>query len=1017
MYPAGQGERATEERVAYKGLFIGINRFRDAQISDLGGAVRDAQTLAALFQDSVPLLTATELHDEHATADAITAALNEHLLSVTQEDTVILTFSGHGTRTHRLVAHDTRADDQSGTTIDMQVLSDLFRVSPARRILCLLDCCFSGGASAKVIDGPAARQVLTLEQFAGEGRVLIAASDPSSPAYEHPGGGHGFLTQAFIQSLLESEGPRDVFEIIADVQARVRAASAQDHLVQAPTVAGFSQGGFTLPGFVRGARYAVLNPLQDRSPVTAEFESLTEHGFPARVTQAWADRFGLGLNGLQLRAINEFGILDGQSLLVIAPTSSGKTFVGELAAVRGVLSGRKAVFLVPYRALANEKYEDFKALYGTVLGFRVSLCTGDHQDDVGAFMRGKYDIAFLTYEMFLQLVLGTEGALERIGTVVLDEAQFVADPHRGIVVELILTQLRNARERGVEPQLLALSAVIGNINAFDEWLGIRTLLTTERPVPLELGVLDRTGIYESVLPDGIQGQRQMLEPFQVVQRRKDPSSQDVIVPLVRQLLAEDPTEQVLIFRNTKGSATGAARYLAAELGLPPAEQALQALPLHDLSGTSLDLRAALQGGTAFHTANLTRDERVVIERAFRDPAGEVRVLTATTTVAAGVNTPARTVIVVEHEFVGGDKRPFTVAEMRNMMGRAGRLGFNESGRAILLADTSWERTRLMQEYVLAEPGGLQSSFQGADLGTWLLRLLAQVKRVPAAELPGLLVNTYGGFLLARQDPDWAAGVTGALTPLMEEMLRLDLLEEEDGLVRLTILGLACGASSLSFASSKRLIQLFLQGQMPGDTVLGLLTATQLTRELDSTYTPMLKKGVADTKWGQQIASMLGPEVGRALQRYADDAWAFHARSKRSLMLQDWMGGAPMTEIEARYKTNAFVQMDAGTIRSIADTTRFHLRSVHALASALLVIGDLDVKVFDQTLARLEYGLPEEALDLLGVPVRLDRGEMLALYTRGGTSVETLRPWSEAELKEVLGTMRGNEVHRAIQGLD
>lgn len=1000
--------------MSYRGLFIGVNRFQDPHISDLGGAVRDAQTLAALFQDSVDALAVTELHDEHATHEAIMSALEDHLANAAEDDTVILSFSGHGTPGHQLVTHDTSINNQPGTTIDMQVLSDLFRASRARRILFLLDCCFSGGASAKVIAGPITRQFLNFEQFAGEGRVLIAASDPSSPAYEHPGGGHGFLTQAFIDALLSGTGPRDVFEVVADVQARVREASAQHHLRQEPTASGFSQGGFTLPSFVKGARYHLLHPTRAREPVTANFAQLAAFGLPASITEAWRARFPDGLNALQQRAVNEYGVLDGQSLLVIAPTSSGKTFIGELAAVRGVLAGRKAVFLVPYRALANEKYEDFKAVYGAQLGLRVALCTGDHQDDVSDFVRGKYDLAFLTYEMFLQLAVGTEGTLERIGTIVLDEAQFVADPSRGIVVELLLTHLRSARERGVTPQLLALSAVIGDVNAFDEWLGVRTLLTTERPVPLELGVLDRTGIYEYVSPDGTRSTTNLLEPHQVRQRREKASSQDVIVPLVRQLLIDDPTEQVLIFRNTKGSATGAAKYLAAELGLPPATATLQALPRHDLSGTSHDLRAALGGGAAFHTANLTRDERVIVERAFRDAGGEVRVLTATTTVAAGVNTPARTVIVVEHEFVGGEKRPFTVAEMRNMMGRAGRLGFNESGRAIILADTPWERTRLLQQYVLAAPEGLRSSFQGADLGTWLLRLLAQVKRVPATKLPGLLVNTYGGFLLARQQPDWEAGAHAAVASLVKEMLRLDLLEEEDGLVRLTLLGRACGASSLSFASSKRLIRMFKQGELRGDTTLGLLTATQVTSELDNIYTPMQKRGTFETKWGSLAARNLGADVGRALQRHAEDTWAFHARCKRSLVLRDWMNGVAMADLESTYKTNAFIVMDAGSIRGIADTTRFHLRSVHALASALLVTGDLDAEAFDREVTRLEFGLPEEALGLLGLPLRLDRGEMLALHARAGSTLEQLRGWSPTELQSVLGEVRGLQLHAVLQ---
>jgi helicase len=148
---------------------------------------------------------------------------------------------------------------------------------------------------------------------------------------------------------------------------------------------------------------------------------------------------------------------------------------------------------------------------------------------------------------------------------------------------------------------------------------------------------------------------------------------------VRQLVSQN--ERVIVFRNQRGMAQGCARYLADELGLPPARKALAQLPNHDLSSTSAELRECLNGGTAFHNTNLTREEKAVVEQAYRDPRGEIAVLAATTTVAAGINTPASTVILAEQEFIGEDGRPFTIAEYKNMAGRAGRLGFNEKGKS------------------------------------------------------------------------------------------------------------------------------------------------------------------------------------------------------------------------------------------------------------------------------------------------------------------------------------------------
>lgn len=131
---------------------------------------------------------------------------------------------------------------------------------------------------------------------------------------------------------------------------------------------------------------------------------------------------------------------------------------------------------------------------------------------------------------------------------------------------------------------------------------------------------------------------------------------------------------------------------------------------------------------------------------FRDPKSHLRVLAATTTVAAGINTPASTVILAENEFLGEDGRAFTVAEYKNMAGRAGRLGFNEKGKSMIYAETPMERAVLFNRYVRGRLERLQSSFNPAQIETWLVRLLAQVAKVSRAEVAVLLLNTYAGYL-------------------------------------------------------------------------------------------------------------------------------------------------------------------------------------------------------------------------------------------------------------------------------
>src|SRR5207302_1210373 len=159
-------------------------------------------------------------------------------------------------------------------------------------------------------------------------------------------------------------------------------------------------------------------------------------GFPPALLDAWAAAIP-GFNALQLDAINEFGILDGEHLVVSAPTSSGKTMIGELAALRAALDRRRTFFLFPLKAIVNDKFRHFNAIYGP-FGIRTIRATGDStSDDLVPLMRGQYDICLLTYEKFTALALGNPHLLDQIGAIVIDEVQMIADTSRGVNLEFL----------------------------------------------------------------------------------------------------------------------------------------------------------------------------------------------------------------------------------------------------------------------------------------------------------------------------------------------------------------------------------------------------------------------------------------------------------------------------------------------------------------------------------------------------------------------------------------------------
>jgi len=996
-------------QMSIKAIFIGINKHQDPTIAELNGATRDATALWALFSDTLEDLSARLVLDENATHQKVRTAIFDTLSSATNSDIIIITFAGHGSPDGSLIMYDTQGANLAGTAISMSSLADAFKQTKARAVLFILDCCFSGQAPARVFEIDAVpRNPFLFSKISGEGRILLAACAQNEVAWEQPGTGHGLLTYAVIQALQGKPGTQIQFpDIAGEIVRLTHAEGLRIGVTQTPIFLGSIQGGLAFPALRRGENFNAAFPAIPHQKVASQFEELSAFGITSEIIAGWSAKFPKGLNKLQLQAINEHGILQENSLLVIAPTSSGKTMIGELAAIQSVQQGKKAAFLLPYRALVNEKYYQFSDLYGN-LGIRVVRCSGDASDGIAPAMAGRYDIGFFTYETFLNMALNSQKLLHQLGVIIIDEAQFITDPTRGITVELILSLLLRAKKTGINPQLLLLSAVIGNLNGFDRWLNIPVLLSKERPIPLIEGVLDRRGTFQFVDVDGSIKQEPLLQPSQIIQRRDKASSQDIIVPLAKKLVSQG--EKLIVFRNMRGPAQGCAKYLAKELGLPPANNVLNFLPQYDLTSASEDLRESLQGGTAFHNTNLLRPEREAIEKGFRNPDGGIEVLAATTTLAAGINTPTSTVILAENEFIGDDGRPFTIAEYKNMAGRAGRLGYNEIGKSIILADTPMERARLFQKYVLGSPEEIGSPFQQNDLPTWILRLLSHVRNISTEDVPGLLVNTFGGYTASIANSQWYPSTQLQIERLIVRMVDAGLVILEGEVLLLTLLGHACATSSLKFESALRLVELMNKTDVASIPALHIVAAVQVLSEADSIYTPVMKRGRSESVRLSDVASRYGHNMMVALQRYASDEICVWQRCKRAAILWDWLEGMSVEEIERRYTTTPFQGATSyGDIIRIVDGTRFYLRSAHQILTALFPQNAQFLSPLDEILIRLEFGLPAAALNLTRLPVQVTRGQQLALYNAGYLTPENVFALSKEQLQEFIGEKNAQEL--------
>lgn len=985
----------------FRGLFIGIDRYT-APITRLSCARADAVALGCLFEDAGGT-DVTFLLDADATAAGIRGALDRIKSVAAPDDLVVITFSGHGTEDHRLVPVDAGPD--LADCVDLDELAKHLDEIVAAQLIVVLDCCFSGGfGGARVFAPTSTRNPLedrgTLVELArGDGRIVLAASGAGEPALETMRFGHGLFSHHLIEAL-QGFGPftaaerLPLLELLGHVATAVVDSARLLGCVQTPALYGSIDGAPTLPRLSPGTSYARVFPQRVRPAATTDWDSLQHYGIGPDVLRRWRTAMPAGLNDLQLRAINEHGLLDGRSLLVVAPTSSGKTMIGELAAVREAGRGGRAVVLLPLRALVNDKYDYLDGLYGDHL--QVVRATGEHADQVGAIYQGQYDVALLTYEKFLNILTADPWVLRGVSLVVVDEAQNIADPTRGANLELLLTLLRSGHARGGAPQIVALSAVIGATHGLERWLDATLLRTDTRPVPLRESMIDGTGRATHLLPDGsVAEDPAFVGPEYWVGGQ---GSKQIVIPLVRRLVEEG--KKVIVFRPTKPETVGAASYLARALGLPPARSVLDALPDRDLSASSAALRAALDGGVGVHNADLATEERAVLESRFRDADSDLVVMVATTTLAMGVNTPAEAVVIagLTHPAGSGD---YSVAEYKNMVGRAGRLGITEAGESYVVATGQPRPSEAWDRYITGDPEAVVSHFLDGmtDPQTLILRCLVALQG--SARIDDLIILLENSFAVwQRVDAGGRGWDRTVLEADLTALLHADLLDREpDGMVTVTELGRFAGESGLEVRSVTRVSSL-LRFAPPRLSTADLVTLAQVTVELDGVPLPVALRARAEqARW--PIMLRRTGVAGSMVDRLHVGGGVVLARQKRAAAALLFASDTPMDAIERQLTQHLPTRTASGPVRAVAGRTRDVLDAVIGICR-VRGFDVQDEREVDQLAVRLEIGLPDVLGGLASVAGRsLTRGEYLALLHAGVTTAKQVIEIAETDLAALL----------------
>ena len=406
------------------------------------------------------------------------------------------------------------------------------------------------------------------------------------------------------------------------------------------------------------------------------------------------------------------GLFDEKkNFLITIPTASGKTLIAMLAILSHLSKHKtKVVYLTPLRALTSEKFEEFKKLEKLNLGrkIKIALSTGDSKEKKEKLEDA--DVIFLTNESMDANMAFQKDWIYDIGLVVSDEIHLIGDNTRGPTLEIILTRFKSGFIGKNPPKIIGLSATISNSNELADWLNCELVESTFRRVPLSEAVYSRHIITN-------QDREETEGNF--AKNRQESRHPKAWIGLGLDTVAEK--HQCLIFAMTRKNAVAWAKEAGLDVvkELKPNQKkelekiSKKILPKEDYDNTKLtsELAKTVKNGTAFHHAGLDQRCRTIIENAFKNR--HIKLLTATPTLAAGVNLPARRVVIPSvMRYTNNGLEKISILEYKQMCGRAGRPQYDDMGESIIIAKGYPDE--ILEHYVDGEPEPLESKTLDED---------------------------------------------------------------------------------------------------------------------------------------------------------------------------------------------------------------------------------------------------------------------------------------------------------------
>ncbi|RLG83716.1 MAG: hypothetical protein DRO39_08235, partial [Thermoprotei archaeon] len=550
------------------------------------------------------------------------------------------------------------------------------------------------------------------------------------------------------------------------------------------------------------------------------------------------------------------------------------------------------------------------------------------------------------YEKLDSLIRHGAGWLNDVGLLIIDEVHFMGNRERGSSIEGFASELMATRD----PQIIALSATVGNPEELAEWLGAELVVDGWRPVPLRKGVLARRGSGMVLYMED--GSKYAL---------KTSSIENLVIGLMGE------GAQVLVFRATRRMVETTAKKIAKTISGDEAEEVADGLELIKIPRYErATLRHLVRKGVAFHHAGLHPATKKFIEDSFRE--GLIRCIVCTSTLGAGINTPSKYVIVCDLIRRGlNSAEPMSRIEVEQFLGRAGRPGYDKIGVGLIYAK-DMPPEEVVRRYLSGGPEEIRSPL-GEDMYHFLLGKLSARRRRSE------LFSIVGRTLYAKQNSGAIADVDRRLGVL----IRYGLVREDGGWIEATDLGRRIAQLYIRPSTAAVMIRIIRSQSLSPTEIFYLLSCTEDGRRA---YPRDFDVSVPEGFVESISMSLGGLDTPQSRSAYYT-----------AMILTEWIEEVDDGMIMQKYM---LASGDFMSVRSVAEWLTYSLMELAKVIRA-------GTEKFEVLYYRTKYGVRAELVPI--ARIGLNRRRARALYEAGYRSVEDVAAEDPSVLSGVLGVGR------------